>query len=56
MPLEEVLDGNLAEEADALAVFTFRIRQLGVRGEFADFRLQEFADRKNRLRELILSE
>ena len=56
MSLEEVLHGNLAEEADTLAVFAFRVGQFRIRGELAYFWLQEFADREDRLRELFLAE
>ncbi len=54
MALQEVLDRHLTEEADALAVFAFGVRQPRVGGELAHFGLQEFADREDRLRELFL--
>ena len=56
MPLQEVLHRHLAEEADALAVLAFGVRQLRVGGELAHLGLQQFADREDRLRELFLAE
>ena len=56
MPLEEVLHRHLPEEADALAVLAFGVRQLRVGGELAHFGLQQFADREDRLRELFLTQ
>ncbi|NBR18563.1 MAG: hypothetical protein EBT81_12095 [Gammaproteobacteria bacterium] len=53
---EEGLHRDLTQEADALAVLALGVRQGGLGGQSAHLGLEQFADREDRLGQLILPE
>lgn len=54
--LEKIVDADFADEANALAVLAFGVRESGFFREFAEFRLEQMADRIEGALQLLLAQ